>query len=99
MCFPCRNPFKEAERAVKEATKAQRNYQNSQQVEHLTSAITHYRRAYETSNELHNQFPDIIINYAALLNKQDRLSGGKSNLEEVIRLLEEGRVVMEKRTL
>ncbi len=46
-----------------------RQYQDSQQLEYLTAAITHYRHAYDTSNEKHNQFPDIIINYTALLNK------------------------------
>ena len=96
MCSPFCSPFKEAEKAVKAATNALRDYQNSQQVQHLSTAITHYRHAYETSNEKHTRFPDIIINYAALLNKQDRLSGGKSNLKEVIHRLEEARAVMKR---
>lgn len=91
-------PFSEAEKAVKAATNALRDYRKSQQGQYLTTAIAQYRRAYETSNEKHIHFPDIINNYAALLNKQDRLLGIKSSLEEVIRLLEEARVVMEKRT-
>ncbi len=98
MCIPCRNPFKEAEKAVKAANIAMRQYRDSQQLEYLTAAIDHYHHAYDTSNERHNQYPDIIINYTALLNKQDRLSGEKSNLEEMIRLLEVGRAVMETRT-
>ena len=55
-----------------------------------------YCHAYEVSNEKHNQFSDIVINYATLLDKQDRLSGRRSNLEEVIRHLEEAWVVIEK---
>jgi len=55
-----------------------------------------YCHAYEVSNEKHNQFSNIVINYATLLDKQDRLSGRRSNLEEVIRHLEEARVVIEK---
>src|SRR6266540_5262768 len=90
--------FHEAEKAVNAARNALREYRNSEQDQYLTTAIAHYRHAYDTSNERHNKFPDIIINYAALLNKQDLLSGGKFNLMEVIRLLEEGRVLMEKRT-
>jgi len=43
------------------------------------------------SNEKHNQFSDIVINYATLLDKQDQLSGRRSNPEEVIRHLEEAR--------
>jgi len=97
MCSTFCSPFKEAEKAVKSATNALRDYRISQQEQHLSMAITHYRHAYETSNEKHNQYPNIIINYTALLNKQDRLSGGNSNLEQVIRLLEEARVVMENR--
>jgi len=97
MCSPFCSPFKEAEKAVKAATNALRDYRNSQQEQHLTTAIIHYHHAYETSNEKHNQYPDIIINYTALLNKQDRLSGGNYNLEQVIQLLEEARMVMENR--
>jgi len=73
------------------------DYWNSQQEEHLTTAIIHYHHAYETSNEKHNQYPDIIINYTALLNKQDRLLGRNYNLDQVIQLLEEAWMVMENR--
>ena len=98
MCSTFRSPFKEAEKSVKAATNALRDYRNYQQKQDLSIAITHYRHAYETSNEKHNQYPDIIINYTALLNKQDRLSSEKSNLEEVIRLLQEAQGVMESRS-
>jgi len=96
MCSIFRSPFKEAEKSVKAATNALRDYRNSQQEQHLSTAITHYRRAYETSNGKHNQFPD--GHHKPHCTKQDRLSGKKSNLEEVIRRLEEARAVMETRS-
>ena len=101
MCCPfcsiC-SPFKEAKKAVKAATNALQQYEDDEQVQHLTTAITHYRHAYETSNAKYTAFPDIIINYTALLNKQARLSGEKSNPKKMIGLLEEARAVMEKQS-
>jgi len=62
MCSTFRSPFKEAEKSVKAATNTLRDYRNSQQEQHLSTAIIiHYRHAYETSNGKHNQFPEIII--------------------------------------
>jgi len=85
-------PFKEAEKSVKAATNALRDYRNSQQEQHLSTTI----HAYETSNGKHNQFPD--GHHKPHCTKQDRLSGKKTNLEEVIRPLEEARAVMETRS-
>ena len=70
-------------------------YRDARVSEYLAASVAHYR--FQRSNDNHIQFPDIAINYADLLS-QDQLSGKISNLEEVIRLLEEARVVMKRRS-
>ena len=73
-----------------------REHKRAKKDQHLTAALYHYHHAYETTNEKHDQYSAIMINYASALNAQDQLFGRQRNLQEVIRILAEARTIMEQ---
>ena len=100
MCLSCRRfffPSSVVKGYLKQAADAMQEFQIYRDGQHLRAAIQYYEEAYSLSNQKHSYFPGILINYAAALNLRDQGSSSGQSRFQIIGLLEEARLVIERR--
>lgn len=88
------NPFHEAERSYRKAEESFKSYQNSGTKDVLLEAITHYRNAYERSDQSYKKFSIIVINYASALDEYDINFGEHREYPNAITLLNNAKQAM-----